>query len=140
MRNFTRVGLFIITLCFFHSAETRAEKLVIAPTALTLNYEDFDGSFNYPCKAARISDENPYDLSVRCYDGEKLIRTFSIHLIISRYEKPVEPRTKYEILYWVNNEGATSWLSFNEVIRMSGYQASQSIAGETSALRLKVSL
>jgi len=134
MRNITLVGL------FFYALNSYAAPLEIAPSDLTINYEDFDGSFNYPCKATRISEENPYDLKVSCYDGPKLVRTLSVHLIISRYVKPVAPRTWYEILYWVNNEGATSWMKFDDVIQMRSYQASQSLAGESSALRLKVSL
>lgn len=114
--------------------------LEIDPISLVLNYEDFDGSFNYSCKATSVSPENPYDYTVRCFDGADLIRTLNIHLIITRYLKPVAPRTWYEILYWVNGEGATSWLYFDEITQMSRYQASQSIAGESAALRVRIKL
>lgn len=114
--------------------------LGIDPTSLVLNYEDFDGSFNYPCKATLTSPGNPFDFTVRCFDGSKLVRTLSAHLIITRYAKPVEPRTQYEILYWVNGEGATSWLGYNEGTVMSHFQSSQSIAGESSALRVRLKL
>lgn len=145
MRNFSIFTLSIFALSFFHgtnsiAASERKKLLSIDPTSLVLNYEDFDGAFNHPCKASFASPENPYDFKVRCYEGAHLVRTLNVHLIITRYVKPIEPRIQYEILYWVNGEGATSWLGFNEGAKMSHFQSSQSIAGESSALRVRLKL
>jgi hypothetical protein len=120
---------------------TRQEKVLgFDPFDLKLTYEDYEGSFNHPCKAEIAYPDNPYDFKVKCYNGEKLIRSFSLHLAITRYERAQTPRTQYEILFWVNGEGATSWLRFNELTKMQHFTSSQSIAREAATLRMKLDL
>lgn len=123
------------------AAENAKKKVLeVGPEDLTLSYEAFDGSFSYPCKAEYSYPDNPYDYTVKCFDGSKFIRAIDLHLSITRYELSSSPRTKYEILFWVEHEGATSWLNFDDVIEMQYYESSQSIKDEPSALRMKVNL
>lgn len=140
--------LFLIVLTLLSSispgnAAPSIEKkfLEIDPFDLKLAYESFDGTTNYPCKASFTYPENPYDFTVKCYnEGGKEMKSLSLHLAVTRYQRTFVPRTQYEILYWVNQEGATTWLKFDEIVHMQNFSTSQSVVGEAAGLSLKLKL
>ena len=112
----------------------------ISPSQLEFHYEDYDGGFNYGCKSELAGADNPYDFSVKCFEKQILKRTFNVHLALTVYRKAVAPKTKVEILYWVNGEGATSWLTFDDAITLQEFESSQSLKNESSDLRMKINL
>jgi hypothetical protein len=110
-------------------------ELPIRPEMLKLAYQPDDGETGVPCRAEFLYPDNPYDFKVRCQN-----RTFAVHLAITKLTRSVTPQQRYEILYWVNGEGATSWLTFQNESPLVHYQASQSIKGEPAALMLELSV
>lgn len=115
--------------------------LKIQPSDLKLKYQAYDGAFTLPCTAEFLSPASPYDFKVRCDDDKEAVsHDFVVHLAISMYARTVAPKLRVEILYWVDGEGATSWLSFAEPNALAGYEASQKIKGEESSLFLELDL
>ena len=120
----------------FYGGTSFASKMSVVPSDLKIIYEDQEGAWSYPCKAEYTQQEDPYDFTVKCYNGKVMVKQLSAHVAYSVYHFNYAPKTRIEILYWVNGEGATSWLMFDEIINMTEYQGSQSVAGEPTALRL----
>lgn len=131
---------FLVSSALAFSLERVEKKLKLDPATMRFYYEDFDGMFNYPCKAEYANQVSPYDFNVKCFNQSELIRQFDVHLAITRYIKTTAPKTKIEVLYWVNHEGATSWLTFQDETTMHEFESSQSIVGEAAGLRLRVPL
>jgi hypothetical protein len=112
----------------------------ISPQTTKFSYETFDGTANFPCKSTFAYPDNPYDFDVRCFDGSREVKRVEVHLAVSRYTFSTAPKTKYEILYWVNHEGGTTWLSFDDSIFLRQFDGSQSIPGDTAEMHLKINL
>lgn len=110
-------------------------ELPIRPEMLSLTYRADEGDWSYPCKAEFLYPNNPYDFKVRCQN-----RTFTVHLAITKLTRSATPQQRYEILYWVNGDGATSWLTFEKESPLIHYTASQSIRGEPASLLLEIAL
>lgn len=110
-------------------------ELPIRPEMLSLTYRADEGDWSYPCEAEFLYPNNPYDFKVRCQN-----RTFTVHLAITHLTRSVAPQQRYEILYWVNGDGATSWLTFEKESPLIHYTASQSIRGEPASLLLEIAL
>ena len=115
-------------------------RLALDPIALSFKLQSFEGDWTHPCKAELQNPENPYDFRVRCYEGTALVRTLDVHLAISIYRKSSPPMTSIELLYWVNGEGATSWVHLEDRTNLKVIESSQSLTGEPVTLRLKATL
>ena len=119
---------------------TVSKRIELTPRNISLSYQNFEGTAIYACKSAFTYTDNPYDFTVTCTDENKTSRKYAVHLAVSRYTFSSVPRTKYEILYWVNQEGATTWLSFKESVNLSQIDASQTISGDNAELHLTINL
>ena len=115
-------------------------ELKIKPDELKLTYQSYEEGFTYPCKAEFALPEDPYDFKVSCFDGQTLKRIFNVHLAITMTSRTVAPKMRMEILYWVNGDGATSWMSFQEASPMVIYEASQSVKDESASLLLELAI
>ncbi len=122
----------------------RGYAVIPTPQAMSFLYEDYDGSFAYSCTSQFLQTpkDNPYDFVVKCYDKQQVLkRTFSVHLAITVYAMESAPKTKIEILYWVNQNGATSWINLSDASpSLYSYESSQAIQGEASDLRIKLQI
>ena len=139
----SRTVIFALLLCspLSFAAPTAGKKIKdITPAQLNFHYENFDGDFNLPCKAEFTSQNSPYDFTVSCFEKQVLKRKFDVHLALTLYRSPRAPKTRIEILYWVNHDGATSWLTFDDAVTMQEFESSQSLKNESNALRMKVDL
>ena len=87
----------------------------------------------------RKSDSNPYDLDVVCSD-KTVTKKFSVHLALSKYTHPTPPTVSYELLYWVNGNGATTWFHLRDESALMMLESSQSITGEEAGLRIQIIL
>ena len=117
-------------------------KQAVSPRNVDLKFEygSFEGDWKYSCKSTLAYENSPYDYKVRCYDGPHVVRTFDVHLALSVYHVTAPDRTSIEVLYWVNGDGATSWMHLDGSSKMNRFQSSQSIRGEAAALRLEIDL
>jgi hypothetical protein len=122
--------MFIIFL-FFSSLNA----LTLKQNQVRFIYEPFEEGPAVACQHQAVSETNPYDLKVICQNHE-----YTVHLMLNRYTHPNAPKMSYELLYWVNNEGATSWYHFTEATQLSSLESSQSVPGGVAGLRLKINL
>lgn len=130
------VPLFLITAVAAHANI----KQPINANTVSFQFESFDGLASIPCFHVIINPSNPYDLAVTCTDGKKITKKFTAHLALSRYRHPTAPKVTYELVYWVNGNGATTWNHFEEETKLMKVESSQSITGEEAALKLGITL
>ncbi len=107
---------------------------------VTFKLESFDGNQFYNCVHAVANPNNPYDLSVKCSDKKGNQKQFIVHLALSRYRHQTAPKVSYELLYWVDGNGASSWYHFDEETKLMKTESSQSIPGLDAALKLSITL
>lgn len=118
--------------------------LFIGKAALLSNqidfvYEPYE-SAAASCTHALASENSPYDHQVICTDEKGMKHTFIAHLALNKYTHPTAPRVSYELLYWVNDNGATTWFNFEKDTALMSMESSQSLIGESAGLRLKIKL
>ena len=103
-------------------------------------YEPYDRGSAGTCSHSIANANDPYDLTVSCIDGKGITHVFSVHLALSSYTHPTPPELSYELLYWVNDNGATTWFNFEKATALMSLESSQSLVGESAGLRLKIKL
>jgi hypothetical protein len=112
----------------------------ISNERMSFLFETFDGSDRMKCRHFLEREDNPYDWTVKCENGKGRFRKFTVHLAVSRYRHPSPPEVTYEVLYWVDGNGATSLYDFNTDGGLRTINANQSITGEESGLRMVLRL
>lgn len=116
-----------------------AGKAALLGNQIQFIYEPYD-SASSNCTHQLASTANPYDHEVTCIDSNKIKHSFVVHLALSKYTHPTPPRISYELLYWVNDNGATTWFHLEKESNLMMLESSQSLIGEPSGLRLKINL
>jgi hypothetical protein len=116
------------------------EPVRILNERMSFLYETFDGTDRMKCRHFLEREDNPYDWTVKCENGKGRFRKFTVHLAVSRYRHPAPPEVTYEVLYWVDGNGATSLYDFDTDGALRTINANQSIAGEESGLRMVLRL
>lgn len=134
MKTSTFLAILPLFLLFKASTSNAATNLV------SFHYESYDGVATAACSHAVSNPQNPYDLTVKCSDGKSVKKEFLVHLALSRYRHQTAPRVTYELLYWVNGNGATSWYHFDEETNLNKVESAQSITGEDASLKLSITL
>jgi hypothetical protein len=103
-------------------------------------YESFDGAQFMNCSHTHQNEENPYDWTVKCADAKGVEKRFTVHLAVSRFHHSTKPEVTYEVLYWVNGNGASSLYDFNQDGMLVSIESGQSLIGEDAELRLHLKL
>jgi hypothetical protein len=111
---------------------------------LKFTYQSFDGETVLPCKAF-IENELGQDLVVKCQDGST-VKKYSVHLWVTRYTRPREPRTSFEILYWVTDRidpkrpstSSTQWVNLKNESDLHSLVLSQGVDGDLAGLYLEI--
>ncbi len=122
--------LIVCSILFASSA------LAVAPNKVRFVYEPYEAAAT-EC-VHQTSASNPYDLDVDCSD-KTVARKFTVHLALSKYTHPTPPRVSYELLYWVNGNGATTWFHLKDESALMMLESSQNVSGD-AGLRLRVTL
>jgi hypothetical protein len=113
---------------------------------IQFTYQSFDGAFVYECEHAITNAENPYDWTVRCYEGEKLRGKYVAHVALTQYTHPSAPRLSLELLYWLTGSGieseagSTTWFHLREASSIMEVSSSQTVDQGTAGLYLDVDL
>lgn len=102
-------------------------------------YEPYESAAS-SCTHKMASNNSPYDHEVTCIDEKNSKHSFIVHLALNKYTHPTPPRVSYELLYWVNDNGATTWFHLEKDSALMNLESSQSLIGEASGLRLKIKL
>jgi hypothetical protein len=113
--------------------------IALLAAQLIFIYEPYE-SASAPCTHSIVSQSNPYDHRVICTDEKGLKHEFVAHVALSKYTHPTPPRVSYELLYWVNDNGASTIFNFEKDTALMSLESSQSIIGESAGLRLKIKL
>jgi hypothetical protein len=120
-------------------ASTSKKRYLLNQNQITFIYEPFEGAPPISCTHKIKNENNPYDLQVTCED-EKQKKEFIVHLALSQYRRDHQPKTSFELLYWVDSNGATTWFHLDQATNLQFLESSQSITDEMAALRLKIKL
>ena len=112
------------------------EPVRISNERMSFLYETFDGTDRMKCRHFLEREDNPYDWTVKCENGKGRFRKFTVHLAVSRYRHPAPPEVTYEVLYWVDGNGATSFYDFDTDGALRTINANQSVTGEEAGLRM----
>jgi hypothetical protein len=135
------IGLFFVGAPPADSAVNRSKETVTFKNdRMSFLFETFDGADRMKCKHFLEREDNPYDWTVKCENGKGRFRKFTVHLAVSRYRHPAPPEVTYEVLYWVDGNGATSLYDFDTDGGLRTINANQSIQGEESGLRMVLRL
>ena len=121
-------------------AGVRKEAVSPRQDRMSFVYESFDGAERLQCKHVLEREDNPYDWTVKCDRGQGRFRKFTVHLAVSRYRHPTPPEVTYEVLYWVDGNGASSLYDFNTDGELKTVNSSQSVTGEEAGLRMVLRL
>jgi hypothetical protein len=117
--------------------------LSITPEMLKFNYIRFEGGAFLRC-AHRLEDAAAQDWRVSC-EGEGIRREYRVHLWVTHYTRNVEPRSSYEVLYWVTDlsepgethgVGTTIWFHLKDESALHSISVSQSVENDTAGLYL----
>ncbi len=145
MKSVFSFGLLLVLFCL--SAGKAESALRVAKESVRLSndrmsflFETFDGGDRMKCRHFLEREDNPYDWTVKCENGKGRFRKFTVHLAVSRYRHPSPPEVTYEVLYWVDGNGATSLYDFDTDGVLRTINANQSITGEESGLRMVLRL
>ena len=121
--------------------------LRITPAMLKFQYQDFDGIFSINCVHA-VETAESQDWKVTCTNGPKTIsKQFSVHLWVTQYPRPSDPRVSYEILYWVTDlsnphkptaASSTIWVHLKDPSELSGLELAQGVDEDTAGLYLTI--
>lgn len=110
----------------------------LTSSRLVFTYQSFSGDTYIRCSHQRA----PWmGWNVTC-DHKK----FYVHLVLSRYIRPVVPKASYELLYWVTDRnldiphtvGSTTWFHLKEFSDLHEIYVSQSIERDTAGLYLRI--
>jgi hypothetical protein len=135
------VGLFLAGALPAESALSQGKETVtLKNDRMSFLFETFDGTDRMKCRHFLEREDNPYDWTVKCENGKGRFRKFTVHLAVSRYRHPAPPEVTYEVLYWVDGNGATSLYDFDTDGVLRTINANQSITGEESGLRMVLRL
>ncbi len=148
MKNFM-VWLSLGFLCSLNLPQSSFSKTLQAPRKTVLHYlkndvrytyESFDGAEFMACSHTLQTEENPYDWTVKCAGEKGVEKRFTVHLAVSRFQHSTKPEVTYEVLYWVNGNGASSLYDFNQDGMLVNIESGQSLIGEDAELRLHLKL
>lgn len=125
----------------FGSLEHR-ENVNITSDNLQFTHEMHEGDL-LSCKHT-IENSLSQDWSVICGDSSTLKR-FRVHLWVTRYTRPIQPKVLYEILYWVSDFNSSyggsshsGWYTLDEVTSLTQLTLRQSTDYDTGSLRLSL--
>src|SRR3989338_9084679 len=90
----------LILILIFSTSVFAKDRIEFSSENLSFKYMSFEGDEVLSCKH-KYTDEFHYDLDVEC--GENKTKKFRVHLSLKRYERPMEPKNTYELLYWVTD-------------------------------------
>jgi hypothetical protein len=130
---FTSISAFALKPSFVGKPALHADQVQFV-------YEPYDDGASAPCIHTVSNPDNPYDLTVKCTDSKGLTHAFTAHLALSTYTHPTAPEISYELMYWVNDNGATTWFNFEKATKLMTLESSQSLPSEAAGLRLKITL
>jgi hypothetical protein len=133
-------GIFLFAGTVLAAPRSSKEGVRVASDRMSFLFETFDGADRMKCRHFLEREDNPYDWSVKCENGKGRFRKFTVHLAVSRYRHPAPPEVTYEVLYWVDGNGATSLYDFNTDGELRTINSNQSITGEESGLRMVLRL
>lgn len=114
-----------------------ASAALTSPNQIRFVYEPYE-SGSVAC-SHKASASNPYDLDIVCAD-KSVTKKFTVHLALSKYTHPTPPTVSYELLYWVNGNGATTWFHLRDESALMMLESSQSINNESASLRIQIKL
>jgi hypothetical protein len=141
-------GLFFAVSQGFAAPRAGSKKAGIPLPAekIRFTYQSFDGAFVRECEHALTSAGNPYDWSVRCYEGEKLRGKYVAHIALTQYTHPSAPRLSLELLYWLtgtgieSEAGSTTWFHLREASSVMEVSSSQTVDQGSAGLYLDIDL
>ena len=102
--------------------------LPVTDANLSFEYTSNDGEITLSCKHSQVQYDLP-DWSVVCGKGTKLEKKFGVHFVVTRGNRPTEPKTWYEFLYWVTDRQKPSpiFSSSSMTINLNGNVTTHSI-------------
>jgi hypothetical protein len=127
-----------------------AQNLRLNPESLTFVYQDYSGETRFRCQQ-RLENELSQDWIVECHNeiGE-VKKAYRVHLWVTRYERKVQPKVSFEILYWLTDllkmsvaktsTGSTTWVNLKEPSDLHSLSLSQSVDLDTAGLYLDIVL
>ena len=128
--------------------QAHAQNVDLQPGQLTFRYEQFDGGSSLSCEKY-LADAASQDWDVKCSDETgKVVKSYLVHLWVTVYRRDFEPRTSYEVLYWITDfsrsvpesAGTTVWFHVRDASELSGIDVSQSVENDTAGLYLSIAL
>lgn len=121
------------------SAQLPGENLKLKPEHLRFVYRTFDGTRAVGCRH-EIYNAPAQDWKVVC--GPK---SYLVHLWVTVYRRDTEPKTSYEVLYWVTDlsvpqkpeyTGTTVWFHMKGEPTLHSLTVSQSVDNDVAGLYL----
>lgn len=107
---------------------------------IRFKYASFDGQIVHQCTHKKINEW--YDWEVNCAD-----KVFSAHISLKKHFYEIQPKTIYEIMFWITNKtnptkldgtGSTIWVELNKQSDYSKITVSQSTEADTAGLFLYI--
>ncbi len=96
----------------------------------------------------KLVNELSQDWDVICRDkSDKVARSYSVHLWVSRYGHANGPKVSFEVLYWIDDRtvakdikslGTTTWFHLNEDTSLHSLQLNQIVDNGLSSLELEL--
>ncbi len=142
------VGFFGLVGMSMSASQAQAQNLDLKPEQLTFRYQQYDGETSLGC-VEYLANPDSQDWDVKCADATgAVVKHYVVHLWVTVYHRTVEPKTSYEVLYWITDfsratpvgAGTTVWFHVRDESQLSGIDVSQSVEDDTAGLYLSIKL
>lgn len=119
--------------------------LAIDPERLKFSYKSYEGDIILECRHFAI-DEYKMDFDVTCKNQNGFYKLFRTHVVLSQFQRPMNPQNTYELLYWVTDKtthqissnGSSLWLNTFEKNTFHSLTIGQSVDNDTAGLYLDI--
>jgi len=123
------------------------ENLKITADRIKFVHQPMQGQNDLTC-THKLINELSQDWEVLCKDkADKVKRSYSVHLWVSRYGHSNGPKVSFEVLFWVDDKtmpkdiktlGTTTWFHLTEDTSLHALQLNQIVDNGLSSLELEV--
>ncbi|KHD89111.1 MAG: hypothetical protein OM95_04585 [Bdellovibrio sp. ArHS] len=118
----------------------------ITEDMVRFHYLSNDGTLDLKC--THLFDKpDAHDWDVWCGKGTKWLRQFRVHFLVRKYQGKTEPKSAYEVLYWVIDRdqpmnkafaSTSSWIQFNNPSNLERLSFSQGVENDYAYLTVEL--
>jgi hypothetical protein len=132
--------LFSILLSTAYAQTFPSHNVKILPEDAKFTYQSFDGETIIRCQHV-LENPEAQDWLVQCKN-----KKYRVHLWVTIYQRPVEPQTSIEVLYWVSEFSgglggqATVWFNLRNASELSSLSIVQNVDENVAGLYLDLAV